>query len=119
MGTILVSRKTALPMLWESGGGRGQRCRLTLGMQMRAFAASIVCLVAFLVPAGPLLAEPLPRSILVFVQSDPRGPFHAELFGALRSVIDNEAREPVSIYLEYLDRSRFTAPAYQEEQRRY
>ena len=92
---------------------------MTLGKKMRALGATIVCLAALLVPAGPLPAEPLPRSILVFVQSDPRGPFHAELFGALRSVIDNEAREPVSIYLEYLDRSRFTAPAYQEEQRRY
>jgi signal transduction histidine kinase len=34
-------------------------------------------------------------------------------------VIDKEAREPVSIYLEYLDRSRFNAPAYQEELRRH
>lgn len=86
---------------------------------MRALVGSVVCLIAFLVSANPSFAEPLPRSILVFVQSDPRGPFHAELFGALRSVIDNEAREPISIYLEYLDRSRFPSPAYQEEQRRY
>ena len=88
-------------------------------MHMRAPGASVVCLIAFLASASPSPAEPLPRSILVFVQSDPRGPFHAELFNALRSVIDNEAREPISIYLEYLDRSRFPSPAYQEEQRRY
>ncbi len=86
---------------------------------MRVLGASVVCLAALLAAARPSFAEPPPRSILVFVQSDPRGPFHAGLFGALRSVIDEESREPVSIYLEYLDRSRFTAPAYQEEQRRY
>jgi signal transduction histidine kinase len=86
---------------------------------MRGTLASIVCLTAFFVPASPSLADPPPRSILVFVQSDPRGPFHNQMFGALRSVIDNEAREPVSLYLEYLDRSRFTAPSYQDEQRRY
>src|SRR5215213_7459362 len=86
---------------------------------MRLLCVSVVCLATLLGAARPSLAEPLPRSILIFVQSDPRGPFHTQMFGALRSVIDNEAREPVSLYLEYLDRSRFTAPAYQEEQRRY
>src|SRR3954468_13383790 len=86
---------------------------------MRVLRASVVCLAALLGAARPSLADPLPRSILVFVQSDPRGPFHTQMFGALRAVIDNEAREPVSLYLEYLDRSRFTAPAYRDEQRRY
>jgi signal transduction histidine kinase len=88
-------------------------------MYMRGIGASIVCLTAFFAPACPSHAEPPPRSILVLVQSDPRGPFHNQMFGALRSVIDNEAREPVSLYLEYLDRSRFTSPAYQDEQRRH
>jgi signal transduction histidine kinase len=86
---------------------------------MRALVASVVCVIACVVHAGNSFAASLPRSILVLVQSDPRGPFHAELFGAFRSVIDDEASGPISIYLEYLDRSRFTSPAYQEEQSRY
>jgi signal transduction histidine kinase len=86
---------------------------------MRALFASVICAIACIGHAGQSIAENLPRSILVLVQSDPRGPFHAELFGAFRSVIDNEANSPISIYLEYLDRSRFTSPAYQEEQSRH
>jgi signal transduction histidine kinase len=94
---------------------------LLMELYMRVLRASVICLAALLEAACPALADPQPkpRSMLIFVQSDPRGPFHTQMFGALRSVIDNEAQEPVSLYLEYLDRSRFTAPSYQEEQRRY
>src|SRR4051812_19622275 len=86
---------------------------------MRTLVAGVICLLTLLGSAGQSAAAPPPRSMLVLVQSDPRGPFHGELFAGFRSVIDNEGRAPVSIYLEYLDRSRFTAPEYQEEQARY
>ena len=59
-------------------------------------------------------AEPLPRSILVLHQSDVRGPFYYQVFSALRSTVNVSARWPVTIYVESLDLSRFTGPAYEE-----
>jgi signal transduction histidine kinase len=41
------------------------------------------------------------------------------MFSGFRKIIDENSKEPVSIYLEYLDRSRFNAPAFTEELHRY
>ena len=66
----------------------------------------IIWFLAMLVPAGPIAAEPRPRSILMLDQSDVRGPFYREIFLGLRGTVNAAARLPITIYVESLDLSR-------------
>lgn len=62
---------------------------------------------------------PAPRSVLVVSQWDPGLPFYSVLSSAFKATLDAGSPEPVSVYSEALDLSRFHAPKYQENFRRY
>src|SRR5205823_3240854 len=84
---------------------------------MRLFRTIVVALIACLAPGPLLAAQPAPRSILVFDQSDTRGPFYSQIFSGLRSTVNANAGAGVTIYLEDLDLSRFNGGAYEESLR--
>ena len=84
---------------------------------MRLFRTIVVALIACLAPGLLLAAQPTPRSILVFDQSDTRGPFYSQIFSGLRSTVNANAGAGVTIYLEDLDLSRFNGGAYEESLR--
>jgi signal transduction histidine kinase len=84
------------------------------GCTMRILRYLAFSLIALLSPSMASTVNPLPRSILVLDQSDVRGPFYSQVFAALRAVVNAQAEFPVSIYVESLDLSRFTGPAYPE-----
>ena len=62
---------------------------------------------------------PVPRSVLVVSQWDPGLPYYSVLSSAFKATLDAGSPEPVSVYSEALDLSRFRAPKYQENFRRY
>jgi signal transduction histidine kinase len=64
-------------------------------------------------------AEPLPRSVLIVSQWDPDLPFYAAWSSAFRATLNATSREPISLYSEALDLSRFQSPTNQENFRRY
>jgi hypothetical protein len=74
-----------------------------------------VFLLLLAVAASPAAAQSIPRSILVLDQSEVRGPFYYEIFSALRSTINANSKQPITIYAESLDLSRFTGSAYEQE----
>ncbi len=55
-----------------------------------------------------------PRSMLVLIESDVRGPFYYEVFSALRSTVNVYSQSPINIFVENLDFRRFSGPAYEE-----
>jgi hypothetical protein len=69
-------------------------------------------------PAVSLAAEPLPRSVLIVAQWDPGVPFLAALSDAFHATL-RATSEPISVYSEALDLSRFHNPQHQENFRRY
>ena len=64
-------------------------------------------------------AEPLPRSVLIVSQWDPDLPFYAAWSSAFRAALHATSQEPISLYSEALDLSRFQSPTNQENFRRY
>jgi signal transduction histidine kinase len=74
--------------------------------------------ILLLVIVTPAAAQSIPRSILLFEQSDIRGPFYYEIFSAFRSRINSE-KLPTTIYTENLDLSRFSGVTYEESLRRH
>ena len=75
--------------------------------------------VAILAQTIPVIAEPLPRSVLVVSQWDSGLPWYAAWFSAFRASLRTSSPEPVTIYAEALDLSRFHGPQNQENFRRY
>jgi len=74
--------------------------------------------ILLLVIVTPAAAQSIPRSILLFEQSDVRGPFYYEIFSAFRSRINSE-KLPTTIYTENLDLSRFYGVTYEESLQRH
>src|SRR4051794_4833469 len=85
----------------------------TAGTRMvRGFRWIAVSCLAALWPVFSLSAEPPPATILVFEQSEAKSQFYSGIFSSLRSTVINNSATPVSIYVESLDLSRFSGPAY-------
>jgi signal transduction histidine kinase len=74
----------------------------------------VVFLMAALTPAGSTSAEPLPRSVLVFDQSEPNAPWGLEFRAAVRATLNSGSPAPVAVYSEILDLGRFNSPRYVE-----
>ena len=79
----------------------------------------LILLFAGLAVATSATAKPLPRSVLIVSQWDPGLPFFAALSSAFHATLHANSPEPISVYSEALDLSRFPAPKYQENFRRY
>lgn len=75
----------------------------------------LVCLAVLLPASKPSAAEARPHSILYLDQSDLRGPFYYQIFSALRTQVSADGAEPITLYAEDLDLSRFTGEAYKAE----
>ncbi|HZC96316.1 MAG TPA: ABC transporter substrate binding protein [Bradyrhizobium sp.] len=78
----------------------------------------LVWLAALFASAELPAAELRPRSILYFDQSDLRGPFYFQIFSALRAQLNaaqfnTNGAEPITLYAEDLDLSRFNGEAYE------
>jgi len=86
---------------------------------MRAVVLCAAGLLAALTFANELRAEPRPQTVLVLLQPDARAPFPASVLAGFQRAIESKSPEPVTIYLEYLDRNRFVTPGYQEALRNY
>jgi signal transduction histidine kinase len=79
----------------------------------------LTLLFAALAATISVAAEPLPRSVLIVSQWDPDLPFYAAWSSAFRATLHATSREPISLYSEALDLSRFQSPTNQENFRRY
>ena len=80
----------------------------------------LVWLLIFFAFADCAAAEPLPpRSILILSQWDPGLPWYAAESSALHATLRITSAEPVSLYAEALDLSRFHNPSHQKNFRRY
>jgi signal transduction histidine kinase len=74
----------------------------------------VVFLMAALTPSGSTSAEPFPRSVLVFDQSEPNAPWGLEFRAAVRAGLSSGSPAPVAVYSEILDLGRFNSPRYVE-----
>ena len=81
---------------------------------MRWFRPFAIAILASFAPAIVLAAEPLPRSVLIFDQSEPNSPWGNEFRATLRSTLSADPMAPVVIYSEVLDLSRFNTKEYEE-----
>jgi len=81
---------------------------------INASLAVVGCIIAYLVTAVAATAEPRPPAILVFDESSVGGPFYPAIFSALRSTVIASSAQPVSVFLENLDLSRFRGPLYEQ-----
>ena len=72
-----------------------------------------------MVPEIPAAAEPLPRSVLIFDQSDSNTPWGLEFRAALVSALKAGSPTSLVIYSEILDLGRFNSPQYAELLRTY
>lgn len=66
-----------------------------------------------LVPAGSPAGEARPSSVLVLDQSDMRGNFYNQIFGALQNELGSEPRSHVVVYAEDLDLEHFSGGEYE------
>ena len=99
-------------MLWFAVGGWEfpsiGKCRVRL--VWRAVIAIFACLAPAIAPA----AEPLPRSALIFDQSEPNSQWGLTFRDGLRSVLSADPTAPIAIYSEVLDLARFNGKEYEE-----
>jgi hypothetical protein len=79
----------------------------------------LICLLVGLAPTACLAAEPLPRSVLILSQWDPGLPWYGAVSSAFQATLRAASPEPVAVYAEALDLSRFHNPSHQENFRRY
>jgi hypothetical protein len=77
---------------------------------MNAFLRIAVWLIAYVLLAGSLVAEPLPRSVLIIDQLEPGIPFFDGFLAAFRSTVNASSVVPVSYYPEFLDFGRYSGP---------
>jgi signal transduction histidine kinase len=89
------------------------------GRVMRFFSRVVVWLIAVLPLPVSTVADTLPRSVLIFDQSEPNAPWGIEFRAALRSTFNANATAPVTIYSEVLDLARFNSKEYEELLRSY
>jgi ABC-type uncharacterized transport system substrate-binding protein len=86
---------------------------------VRWFWQTLILAVVGLAPAISATAEPLPRSVLIVSQWDSGLPWYAVVSSAFHATLRTSTPEPVAIYAEALDLSRFHSPQHQENFRRY
>jgi len=79
---------------------------------VRQLWRTLVWLCLSLAPAISVAAEPLPRSVLILAQWDPSLPWYAAVSYAFHATLRATSSEPVAIYAEALDLSRFHSPAH-------
>jgi hypothetical protein len=79
----------------------------------------LILLLAGLAATTSAAAESLSRSVLIVSQWDPGMPFYGAFSNSYKATLHNNSREPISVYSEALDLSRFRAPEHQENFRRY
>ena len=79
----------------------------------------LILLIAGFAAATSAVADPLPRSVLIVSQWDSDLPFSIGVSSAFKATLSATPQMLVSIYSEALDLSRFNAPKYQENFRRY
>jgi signal transduction histidine kinase/ABC-type uncharacterized transport system substrate-binding protein len=75
---------------------------------------AVVFTIATLLPALPATAELLPRSVLILDQLNSLGPFSITLTSAFRSTLNDGATNPIAVYAEHLDYTRFGGPGYED-----
>ncbi len=76
-------------------------------------------LVVGLAPVNSWAGEPLPRSVLIFDQSEPNSPWGSVFRAAFRSSLSAASAEPIAVYVETLDLGRFKGPQYEEPLRTF
>jgi hypothetical protein len=81
---------------------------------MRLILWIAVWIVTFGPLAGPLAAQALPQSVLILDQYAGSLPWVSARNAAFRTLLNAGRDVPVSIYEEYLDFNRFSAPNYKE-----
>jgi signal transduction histidine kinase len=86
---------------------------------MRLILRIAVWLMTFGPLAGPLVAQPLPQSVLILDQYAGSLPWVGARNAAFRTLLNAGCAVPVSIYEEYLDFNRFAAPNYKESLKRH
>jgi signal transduction histidine kinase len=79
----------------------------------RLIATLILGLTAAFIYPAVLVAEPLPRSVLILDQSTHFGPWPNAISAAVRSTVIDNPQEPVTVYLEHLDLFRFKGSRYE------
>lgn len=100
-----------IPSLVRDFRSRGEAARCARNGHARTlvclFGAILVCLIGTSAPVDPTTAEPLPRSVLVFDQSEPNSPWGNDFRAALRSTLNEAPGAPIAVYTEILDLGRF------------
>jgi signal transduction histidine kinase len=86
---------------------------------MRLSLAFAIQLTAGLMPASALADHTPQRSVLVLDQSDISGPLFHRIFEGMLDVFNSSPDNPVTVYFESLDFSRFTGSAYEESLQRH
>lgn len=81
---------------------------------MRLCCRTIVAISLYLASALALAAEPLPRSVLIFDQSDTNAVWGLGFRSTFRSEVLKGSKTSVAIYSEVLELGRFNSPQYQE-----
>src|SRR4051794_38139742 len=92
-------------LLPEVGRAVRSLWRLLQSMLLVAFAATFAC---------PAAADPLPRSLLIFDQTQANSPWGLGFRSALMVELDKTSKTPITIYSELLELGRFNSPQYQE-----
>ncbi len=69
--------------------------------------------------ANPAAAEAVPRSVLIFDQSEPNSQWGIGFRAGLVATLGADAARPISIYSEVLDLAQFNSKEYEELQRTY
>ena len=64
-------------------------------------------------------ASPAPRSVLILSQWDPGLPWYTAVSSAFHATLRANAAEPVAVYAEAMDLSRFQSAEHQDNFRRY
>jgi signal transduction histidine kinase len=83
------------------------------------FWRAVIVILACLVPAFALAAEPLPRSVLILDQTDPNSQWGNGFRAALIATLGVDETRPVSIYSEVLNLARFNSKDYEAVLRTY
>src|SRR5258705_9749282 len=81
---------------------------------MRFLSRVLVWLIAALLLPSASVAQPPPRSVLIFDQSEPNSQWGVGFRAALRDTLNKDATKPVAIYSEIVDLGRFNDRRYEE-----
>jgi signal transduction histidine kinase len=99
-----------LAMLWV----------ITKAVQDRRWLGQILgCLIIGLSAPTYLIAEPLPRSVLILDQSEPNSPWGFSFRDSFQSSFREASGDPIAIYVEILDLGRFDGPQHKDILRTY